>query len=73
MKALEDTETTAEPGPDHDITIPGGCLMCGGDLAVRVDDGEAASYCPSCHWISRPHLKRVDGAIHVIHPAGGLA
>lgn len=73
MKVSEDVDATLEPERARDITIPGGCLLCGGDLAVRVDDGDAASYCPACRWISRPHLKRVEGSIHVIHPAGGLA
>ncbi len=57
----------------RDITIPAGCMLCGGDLAVRVTAMDARSVCPSCRWISRPHLRREDGGIVVTHPAAGLA
>ncbi len=60
-------------GSDRDFQLPGGCLLCGGDLHVRVGAGTARSYCPRCRWLSRPHLRREDGAVHVVHPAGGVA
>lgn len=60
--------------PTRDLTIPGGCILCGGDLDVRITpEGAAASVCSSCRWISRPEMRNEDGHIHVIHPAGGMA
>ncbi|BDG03953.1 hypothetical protein [Anaeromyxobacter oryzae] len=71
MKA--ELDTTVEDTDTRDISLPGGCILCGGDLDVRLSAGSAASVCTRCHWISRPHMKREDGAVHVIHPAGLLA
>jgi hypothetical protein len=71
MKA--EPETTYEDADTRDISLPGGCILCGGDLDVRLAEGTAASVCMKCHWISRPHMKREDGAVHVIHPAGLFA
>jgi hypothetical protein len=56
-----------------DVTLPEGCILCGGPLALRVREGTARTYCARCRWISRPHMRREDGAIHVVHPAGGVA
>ena len=73
MKAEPDT-SVEDAENVRDISLPGGCILCGGDLDVRLSGtGTAASVCTVCHWISRPHMKREDGAVHVIHPAGGLA
>lgn len=57
----------------RDIQIPEGCILCGGDLAVRVTPEGAGSVCLSCRWISHPHMTREDGTVHVVHPAGGVA
>ena len=57
----------------RDIRIPEGCILCGGDLVVRLTPDGAGSVCLSCHWISRPHMTREDGTVHVVHPAAGLA
>jgi hypothetical protein len=76
MKARPDTDTdTFETAPEpQEITLPGGCMLCGGDLVLKVHlGGTAGSVCRACHWISRPHMHREDGAVHVTHPAGGLA
>ncbi|HTN52929.1 MAG TPA: hypothetical protein VML50_11040 [Anaeromyxobacter sp.] len=67
-----DSESVARI-PPHDFVLPGGCLLCGGDLDVRMTAGGAASYCKACRWMSRPHLRREDGQVQVIHPAGGVA
>nr|WP_059437920.1 hypothetical protein [Anaeromyxobacter sp. PSR-1] len=74
MKAEREPMEAAGAGERRDIVLPGGCLLCDGDLEVRLGErGHAASFCPRCHWISHPHMRRADGAVHVIHPAGGLA
>jgi hypothetical protein len=69
-------EASHDPSPaeEHeDIELPNGCILCGGPLAMRLRNGAAGTFCASCRWISHPHMKREDGAVHVIHPAGGLA
>lgn len=49
-------ETTGEqPG---DFTLPDGCLLCDGELAVRATPGGLAySYCAHCKWLSRPRVR----------------
>lgn len=66
----KDTVTTAG-GPE--FTLPGGCILCGGDLDVRVTASGARSICKRCRWISRPHMVRGEDGVQVIHPAGGFA
>jgi hypothetical protein len=56
-----------------DLRLPNGCILCGGDLEVRVTEGAARSFCARCRWISRPHMQRHEDGIHIVHPAGGLA
>jgi hypothetical protein len=42
-----------------DFTLPEGCPLCSGQLAIRVS-GEtraAKSYCATCHWIGSPDVQ----------------
>ncbi len=73
MKAERDVTTETAAGEFRDLELPEGCILCGGDLAVRLAAGSAASYCKRCRWISRPHMQREVDGVHVIHPAGGVA
>ncbi len=57
----------------HDVAIPGGCILCGGDLAVRFTAATAVSYCARCNWLSHPRVRREDGNVYMTHPAGGVA
>jgi hypothetical protein len=58
----------------HDLSIPAGCIVCGGDLDVRISaPGVATSICTRCHWISRPQMHRHEDSLHFVHPAGGVA
>ncbi|WP_242341156.1 MULTISPECIES: hypothetical protein [Anaeromyxobacter] len=66
-------EPQAPTTDSKDLRLPNGCLLCGGDLDVRVTDGEARSFCGRCRWISRPHMQRQEDGIHIVHPAGGIA
>jgi hypothetical protein len=71
MKPVQEETTTPTP---RDFSLAGGCLLCGGDLQVRVGPGRAATFCPACRWISHPHMKRgEEGSVQVIHPAGLVA
>ena len=67
---------TREPATtvaNEDVRLPGGCILCGGDLALRVRLGTARTFCERCRWISRPHMERHEHGIHIVHPAGGIA
>jgi hypothetical protein len=70
----EAQQPTMDPGAEgRDLRLPNGCILCGGELAVRVTAGTARSVCQRCRWISRPHMHREEDGIHVVHPAGGIA
>jgi hypothetical protein len=56
-----------------DFSLEGGCILCGGDLQVRVTPGGARTVCMACRWISRPHMRREEDGVHVVHPAGLVA
>jgi hypothetical protein len=70
MVHADATEATTDA---RDFSLEGGCILCGGDLAVRVSPGRARTVCKSCRWISRPHMSREEDGVHVVHPAGLLA
>lgn len=57
----------------RDFSLEGGCILCGGELAVRLTAGSARTVCKTCRWISRPHMSRAGDGIHVLHPAGLVA
>jgi hypothetical protein len=65
--------TEASPSESKDFSLEGGCILCGGDLAVRVSPGRARTVCKVCRWISRPHMQREEDGVHVVHPAGLMA
>jgi hypothetical protein len=46
-----------------EFVLPQGCMLCGGAVNIRKTPGGGAhSYCPHCHWLSRPRLRmREDG------------
>ena len=54
----------------RDLSLEGGCILCGGDLDVRITPAGAASVCLACRWISHPHMKREDGAVRVVDGIG---
>lgn len=57
----------------RDLRLPNGCILCGGELVLRLTAGGASSVCQRCRWISRPHMHREEDGVHVVHPAAGLA
>ena len=70
MKPDQESETpTAQP----DVELEQGCLLCGGPLSLRVVGSSAATYCRTCHWISRPHLHRHGDGVHLFHPSRMVA
>jgi hypothetical protein len=40
-----------------EFTLDEGCLLCGGAVAIRATPSGAHSYCPKCHWLSRPKMR----------------
>jgi hypothetical protein len=70
MKATASTRLAEIP---PDVVIPGACLCCDGDLEVRITAGGARGYCGLCRSISRPIVWRLNGALHLVHTAGGAA
>jgi hypothetical protein len=70
---MKRTQTQTHDRPDPDFTLTEACLLCGGDLTVRLTAGSARTYCPACRWISRPHVQRGEDGVHVFHPAGLVA
>ncbi len=59
-------------GEAADFTLPTGCPLCGGELAVRMTPGISYSYCAHCHWLSRSHVAVGPDSVRVGHPPGGL-
>ena len=57
----------------REVRFPGGCIVCGADLEVRIGDGWAASYCRACRWVSRPLLCVRGAEIRLLHPPGANA
>ncbi len=67
------TELTITRNADDsaDFELPGGCLSCGGPLAVRVTPAGAAGCCVACRLISRPHVELKGTSLQVGYvPAG---
>ena len=58
-------ETEAET---REFSLDGGCLLCGGDLMVRVGPEGAATFCPTCRWISHPAVHRGEEGLLLSHP-----
>ena len=69
---MEAKETVESEGR-RDFSLEGGCILCGGDLEVRITAGTTRTFCRTCRWISRPHMVRGEEGVHVVHPAAGLA
>jgi hypothetical protein len=70
MRAAHEEQAVTET---RDFQIPGGCILCGGDLEVRMGPAGARSFCGACRWLSHPHMRRGDEGVEVIHPAGLVA
>ncbi|HVP67650.1 MAG TPA: hypothetical protein VMT17_10355 [Anaeromyxobacteraceae bacterium] len=71
---MRQTEIASEPGSDAaEFTVDGGCVVCGGPMAVRVTPGAARGYCPRCAWISRPLVWQAGGGLAIAHPPLALA
>ncbi len=52
----------------RDLTLEAACLICGGDLEVRLTAGTARTFCSRCRWLSKPHLHRSGDGVQMVHP-----
>lgn len=56
-----------------EFTLPEGCLMCGGEVSIRATPSGAASYCPRCHWLSRPRVRVRGNGLEISFATVALA
>jgi hypothetical protein len=59
--------TMNDDGRAADFTVAAGCMVCAGDLQVRVTAVGAYTFCPHCHWISKPAVAFQDGSLTVAY------
>jgi hypothetical protein len=69
-------EVTVKQNEDQsaDFNVPGGCGLCGNELAVRVSPAGAWAVCQSCRWIFHPQMQpRGNGALEMTVPPAAEA
>ncbi|MEW6435398.1 MAG: hypothetical protein AB1730_28210 [Myxococcota bacterium] len=60
-------ERTAE------LTLTAACVMCGGDVQLRVSPDGARTYCPTCHVIAKPKVFFSPHGFHLAEERPALA
>lgn len=56
-----------------EFVLPDGCVLCGGEVTVRASQAGAHSYCPRCHWLSKPHMRVRDNGVELSFATTALA
>lgn len=56
-----------------EFTLPDGCLLCGGSVSIRATPAGAHSYCPQCHWLSKPQVRVRGNGLEVAYAAQAQA
>ena len=56
-----------------EFTLPEGCLLCGGEVSIRATPAGAHSYCPKCHWLSKPRMKVKGNGLELSYSATASA
>ena len=57
-----------------ETTLPGACMVCGGDLHLKVSSGRVAvSFCQSCHWLGKPEVTATFNGLKVFYKPSGAA
>ncbi len=71
LKAMRPQGTKPQTDTDsaRDFDLPGACVVCDGDLAVRVNGGSARTVCRRCGWFSTPSFHSHGQGVHLLHPA----
>lgn len=62
--------TTAGGVEVADLTIPEGCMICGGDLEVRMSPEGARAVCVKCHWLTKPTISVTQQGLAVRYEVG---
>jgi len=66
---MKETGTTGEVTHETmEFTLSGGCVVCGGAMAVRMSPGAIRGYCARCSWISKPLIWHSGKDVSVLHP-----
>jgi hypothetical protein len=52
-----------------EFTLPEGCLLCGGEVTIRATPAGAHSYCPQCHWLSKPRMTVKGNGVELSYSA----
>jgi hypothetical protein len=56
-----------------EFTLAQGCLMCGGAVTIRATPSGAHSYCPQCHFLSRPRMRVKGNGLELSYAASADA
>ena len=57
----------------REATLPRACMLCGGDLHIKVTGEEAYSYCPTCRWLARPEVTVTFDGVKISFKHSGSA
>ncbi len=64
-------QETTEREQATELVLAGACMVCNGDLTVKITPAGAASVSPHCRWIARPELSMEKSGLEMrYHPAG---
>jgi hypothetical protein len=67
LKDMMIPETNSERFAE--FTLPDGCLLCGGEVTIRATPAGANSYCPQCHFLSKPKMKMKGDGLELSYSA----
>lgn len=67
--------TTTEHNGERfaEFTLAQGCPLCSGTVTIRATQAGAHSYCPTCHWLSRPQMRVRGNGLEVSFPTSAAA
>jgi hypothetical protein len=66
-------EPKVEQPETAETTLPGACVLCGGDVELKVTRSVARSYCKTCHWVGKPEVTVTHGGLKVAYKPLGQA
>ena len=56
-----------------ELTLPEACMVCGGDVQVRMNPSGAFCFCDHCHLITTARTRIGDEGLRVDFRVGGRA
>lgn len=56
-----------------ELSVPGGCLVCEGELRVRLTHGAVWGYCERCRWLTQAEVRMEKDGLHLSHGIPVLA